>query len=519
MTKKVSKYNILAVILLAALFSITILPLTGYAEIAPFTTDGRWWHNAYYEHFMSFPNLSNIAINGFNHSGLAINMFYPIIPIRIIQLPLLWMNVKSPYIMMVYMNIIAAVFMLIPLYLLSRELKIKQPFLIATILLLVQLTPIAGSSNNSLPQLFSNMFMLWGIYGIISKRYPLIIVTTVLILTTSFATSIVAAITYTLVLLLQHAPIDEWLQTITHGLIGIVLSLPIIGPILKHLGDVNKPTDLFESFDAPWTIYQRIITGQTSQYDAYLIRTIVIIFIAITLTITFTKISKKSIPWLMMLLLIANTSPKIGGVLASPIQPGTFGRMWILVTIITLYAMVDFNTPKQYGALLIIAIPVLALILYSLKPSTNIHDYKENTTFKAIKNKDWDQTYNNLESDLKLIPKSKHASSLISIPKNTAKFSMDYTPAKATVEDNYLVFMSNSDYKKKYGVTKESTANGTTIKIKVDPKSNSTPLAVWHYNFINYDIKTTSGKVVANSHDLFEYHGTKKATILISEKQ
>ena len=509
----------LAIILLIALFCITVLPLTGHADIAPFTIDGRWWNNAYYEHFMSFPNLSNIAINGFNHSGLAINMFYPIIPIRIIQLPLLWMNVKSPYIMMVYMNIIAAMLMLIPLYLISKELKIKQPFLIATILLLIQLTPIAGSSNNSLPQLFSNMFILWGIYGIISKKYTLIIVTTVLILTTSFATSIVAAITYIIVLLLQHASIDEWIQTITHGLIGVMLSLPVIGPVLKHLGDVNKPTNLFESFDAPWTIYHRIITGQISLYELYFIRTIVIIFIAITLAITFTKISKKSIPWLMLVLLIANASPKIGGVLASPIQPGTFGRMWILVTIATLYAMIDFNTPKQYGALLIIAIPILALILYSLKPSVDIHDYKENTTFKSIKNKDWDQTYNNLQSNLKFIQKSKYGTSLISDPKKTSKFSMDYTPHKATSKDNYLVFMSNSNYEKKYGVTKESTANGTTIKIKVDPKSNVTPLAVWHYDFINYDIKTTSGKVVANSHDMFEYHGTKKATILISEKQ
>lgn len=519
MKKHLSTQNGLAIFLLLILGLIQFIPLTGYADTAIITQDGRWWSNAYFDFSQTFPHLSDITTAGFNHSGLAFNLFYPVIPLRLIQLPLVLLHVTNPYIMNAVVMYVTDIIMFTAMYKISQALNIKYPLLIATTLLYIQLTPSSGAVSNSLPQLLSLSFTYWGVYGIISRRYSVLVYTTVLLLTTSFTTSLVAFTVFLIVAGLERMPIDEWIQIGVHGGIGFMLSLPIIAPIIQLTKFVNKPTNAFESFDAPWTIIGRVMRGEIGTYEPYLIRLIVVMFIMIMFAITFTKISKPVIPLAITALLIINGSPKISGVLSSPIQPGTWFRMWIYVVIITAYALKDFNIEKYYLALLIVLVPITALIMFSIHPDTKPHNFKDSDISVAIKHKKWHDFYDDIQNNLELYTQNKFGINIKPDPKNLAYYSMDYTPINARVKDNQLIYTSAKKYKAKYGVTKHIASDKQTIVVNIKPKAKITPLAVWHYDFINYDIKTTSGKVVANSHDMFEYHGTKKATILISEKQ
>lgn len=517
MKKHFSIQNVLAILLLLILGLIQLIPLTGYADAAIVTKDGRWWSNAYFDFLQSFPHLSDITTAGFNQSGLAFNLFYPVIPLRLLQLPLVMLHVTNPYIMNTYIVFIIDVIMFVAMYKISKAMHMKYPLLIATTLLYIQLTPVSGSASNSLPQLLALSFTYWGVYGIISRQYNFIVYTTILILTTSFATSLVAFTVYLIVIGLERMPIDEWIQVGIHGGIGVMLALPIIGPIIRLTKFVNKPTNAFESFDAPWTIVNRVIQGEIVSYEPYLIRIIVIIFIMIVFGITFTKITKPVVPFAMIALLIINGSPKISGVLASPIQPGSWFRMWIYVVIITLYALKDFNIDKYYLVLLIALIPIGTLIVYSIHPDSKPHNYTNSDIGIAIKHKNWHEFYDDVENNMELNAKGKTGISLKPDPKTVAYYSMDYTPINARVKDNQLIYTSAKKYKAKYGVTKHLSADKRNIIVKIKPKAKITPLAVWHYDFIHYKVSTTAGKVVVNNHGMFEYHGTQDATIKIRQ--
>lgn len=512
------KFTTASTFSLIAVFIINLIPMTKFDQISVYLRDGRWWENQYYDYLSMFPHTSNIAIAGFNHSGLAINMFYPNIILRILELPLVLLNVRNMQVMMASMTILLLAMLVLTLYAITKSMSLKQPFFTAVILTLIQSVPLHVTATNSLPQQLGIIILLWGVYAIINKKYLIMIISTAMLLMTSLTTSMVAVVAYALILILQKSSFTEWLIVGLHGIMGVVLASPILIPILKNLKYVSKPTQRFEAMNAPFTVINRVMTNHLDLATPYLVRTMAVMLIFIMLLSSFTFLKRKFVTISLVIFALISSSPKISGVISSPIQPGTWVRFWIIVTLLTLYVFTEFDIEKHFLNSFIIIIPIIGLMINSLFifPSGDAVHTKE---YAPIQKKSWDHAYATTLTGQHILAKS-HPSSHFRFdgPKNSALYSMDYTPITARVKDNALVYTDRVKFEKKYGVSKKAINQGTTIQITVDPKSKVTPLAVWYYPFINYKTSITNGKLVHNKHGMFEYHGTEKTVITISEK-
>ena len=198
----------------------------------------------------------------------------------------------------------------------------------------------------------------------------------------------------------------------------------------------------------------------------------------------------------------------------TPIQPGTWTRTWPIFIILIIFLFSTIHLEKYFLMCVSIAVSTLliSISLLNSNPITEIN--KEYDT--AYKNKNWQDVASNLQISIYAIPSNKKDYNYI---KNMiADLSPDYIPAKATLNDNKIAYTTPQKWLSKYGLEKHSINNGKTLKITINPKRKVTPLGVWHYDFIKYNIKTTNGYVNVSKHDMFEYHGTQKATIYISLK-
>lgn len=135
----------------------------------------------------------------------------------------------------------------------------------------------------------------------------------------------------------------------------------------------------------------------------------------------------------------------------------------------------------------------------------------------AFRSKDWSNVYRYANIQLKISDSNNRV--LIGTESSpVADVSPDYIPRKATLKDNRIAYQPPIIWKSKYGLEKHAIDKGRKLKITINPKHNVTPLGVWHYDFLKYNVSSTKGQVVVSNHDMFEYHGTKKTTIFISLK-
>jgi len=513
---KFNKYTLYNITFIIAILILFIIPMTHLDRTSYLLHDGRWWLNQYYEFYSTFPNTSPIALNGFNNSGLAINFFYPNTTLKLFEIPLILLNIQNPYIVMGVLSMIATLLTTLIIYLILKELKLEQPLLLSLFVVLIQLMPLNAQLTNSLPQQFAASFLYLGVYGIISKKYKYITISTILLLNTSFTTCVIAALVYAFTLLYQKANIKEYLLTGIYGIIGIVATLPLLIPIFKNIHSVSQPTQNFAAAKSPWTLLTYLTDNQLGTAQAYTVRSIGPLIVLVLMYITYTKYRNKILPITLIAISLISLSPRISGVITTPIQPGTWTRIWPLVIVCTIFALQNYNIKKHIKAL----ISVMALLLVVISSSLmllNFNDFKNTNYVAAVRKQNWKEAYRYVNINLDITLKNGHVI-LRSQPQDAADISPDYIPKKATLKDNLIVYQPPVILKSKYGLEKHAIDKGRKLKITINPKRKVTPLGVWHYDFIKYNIKTTNGYVNVSNHDMFEYHGTKKTTIFISLK-
>lgn len=497
-----------------------LIPTTNIDNSSYLLHDARWWYNQYIEFKYSFPSIMPISFSSFNNSGLAMTIFYPNNVIRLIEIPLVLCNVSNPYIVIGYLSIINITITFIMIHLVVNYMKIKNPIFISLFFTSFFVLPQNAGPINSISQQLAISFIFYGMYGIISKKYTHLIIATILLLNTSISSSIIAIIAFFTIQIITASTYDEWKKFITAGVMGIIGSLNVLIPILKNINNVLQPTKNLTGDKTKNTIFEYY---NNNLIDPYFLIKIVLFITPLILILLYLYCSYKQknslkikiVTAIAVTMTVLSMFPKLNGWIMSPIQPGTWTRTWPIFIILIIFLFSTIHLEKYFLICASIAISTLLISISFLNSSPITEINKEYNT--AYKNKNWQDVASNLQISIYDIPSNKKDYNYIK--SMIADLSPDYIPAKATLNDNRIVYTTPQEWLSKYGLEKHSINNGKTLKITIDPKHNVTPLGVWHYDFINYDIKTTSGKVVANSHDMFEYHGTKKATILISEKQ
>lgn len=392
----------------------------------------------------------------------------------------------------------------------------KRPFQIAIIVLILTCIPLIGGLNNSLPQQLATTFVFLGVYGIISKKYEYFMISTIVILHTSFTTAIVSTIIYAVLLIVTKESISGWINTFFAGTLGIAGSMPMLINVFKNIHYVQGPTHSFNDTSAPWTIIGYLSNPNSQIIIAYLTRIIIPLIILVAMYITYTKYTSKITLYLLIILTIIAASPRLSIILSSPIQAGTWSRIYPLILVLAMLSLSNINFEKHLYVLPIIGISGLILItstLHMFVPQSH-----QNTPYmNALRSKDWSNVYRYANIQLKI--SDNHNSPLIrSEPSPIADISPDYIPKKATLKDNHIAYQTPVIWKSKYGLEKHAIDKGRKLKITINPKHNVTPLGVWRYDFLKYNVSSTQGQVLVSNHDMFEYHGTKKTTIFISLK-
>lgn len=474
--------------------------------------DARWYINQYAEWYNTFPNATPVNFSSFNLSGVAYNWFYPNLFLKILEIPLIVLHVQNIYVVVGVLTIILLSLTFTTIYLAARELNAKHAFQIALAVLILMQVPLNINYLNSLPQILAHTFMYLGIYALLSKRYFIFTLSTIGLIGTSFTTSIIAAMIYGFVLLIRKATIEEWLQTLFFGLIGIMASMPLLLPILSHIHDVSQPTQLL-AINQPWFS----ITAESFANGTLAPNVIRLLLPVLVLTfawLTYTKYESKLIPIALSLMALLSLSPYLSSLATSFIQPGTWGRMYSFVYVSALFIFAKVNLDKRSGYLTGLATILLLLTAVNI-PAAPLSNMKASPFIQAVRNKDWHKAtiYSNTSNVIYTkagTPKMKIS------PEEYALSSPDYMPVKATDKDNTINFERPEVQYKKYGFKKQTVNHGTALKITVDPKQNTTPLAVWHYDFVNYKVTSTHGKVFISDRDMFMYKGSKKTVITIT---
>ena len=519
---KFNKYQCTSIIIFVLLAVYLIIPMTTIDSTSGMLHDGRWWYNQYFEFKESFPNITKVAFSGFNNSGLAFNMLYPNNSLRIIELPLILFNISNPYIVMGFLNIITYSLIFHAIYLITKTFKQQHPIFLSLIFLTFLMFPQNTGPVNSISQQLSIAFVLYGSLGIIQRKYLLIIASSILLLNSSVSTSIIGALTFIVVAAISFQKLKEWLLFSLSGIASIIITLPTTLPIIKHLHDINKPTNGFG--------HQQLFIiknfQQLADYSYILNLSRALIGIVFVLGILF--IIKDNIKWtykqyiawtLVVSIAILNFFPSINDILISPIQPGTWTRIWPLMIIICLILFKAYKSTRNNDLfLIIIGIVTATNIVFTLRDAP--YATTQSPRFKKeINNKKWNNVASELQTAVYDVDyEHTHPKLYHKLVRMIADYSIDYMPKKARLKDNRITYTPAHTWQSKYGLEKHSINNGKTLKITINPKNKVTPLGVWHYDFIKYKVKSTHGRVVITKHDMFEYHGTKKTTIFITTK-
>lgn len=515
MTKQ-KTISILTILLAIIFVVILVLPMTSVDIMSYLLHDSRWWLNQYWDWYNSFPNSSPIAISGYNNSGLAINLFYPNTILKILEIPLILLKIKNLYIVMGTMTILINLILGFFIYINTKALSFQKPWLVTITLVLFQNIPLNGGLTNSLPQQLATAFIYLGVYSIITARYEYMIISTILLINTSFTTSMIAALTYLAVLLILKKPFEAWLQIMFNGIIGLTACMPLLLNIFKNLHSVTRPSFQFNLTRSPWFFFSYFKHPDPTTIIAFSVRIIGPLLIIGFIYITYTKYVSRIIPIFLASIAIISSSPKVSAALTMPIQTGTWPRIWPIVVVVSMIALTQTNLKKYSSYMIAMSIVFLALISSNLN-FVSFDNMKNTNYVAAIKSKNWNDAYKYVLTNLHL--ESTSGAVLIkSLPENVAPISPDYMPVTARTKDNVLVYSTPHQWKTKYGLEKHSVDHGSKLKITINPKHKVTPLGVWHYDFLKYNVSSTHGTVSVTNRDMFEYHGTKKTTIFISLK-
>ena len=341
-------------------------------------------------------------------------------------------------------------------------------------------------------------------------------ISTIVILHTSFTTAIISAIVYATILIITKESISGWINTFFAGTLGIAASMPMLVNIFKNIHYIQGPTHLFNDTSAPWTIIGYLNHPNSQIIITYLTRIIIPLMIIVAMYATYTKYTSKITLYLLIILTFIAASPRLSIILSSPIQAGTWSRIYPLILVLAMLSLSNIDFEKYSYVLPIIGISGLVLIMVTLH--IFIPQSHQNTPYmNAFRSKDWSNVYRYANIQLKINDNHNHVL-IDSKPSPIANLSPDYIPKKATLKDNRIAYQPPIIWKTKYGLEKHSVDHGSKLKITINPKHKITPLGVWHYDFLKYNVSSTHGTVSVTNRDMFEYHGTKKTTIFISLK-
>lgn len=486
------------------LFSITyvIIPLTPLDQTSSFLHDSRWWLNHYYEFKNTFPHITPVSFSAFNNSGLIINQMYPTNTLRFLEIPFILGNVSNPYVIMQGLSLITLALTGIGVYLVTKALSIKQPLFITSLFLLVLTISRSRGPINSLTQNIATALILYGVYCILQKRYIWFGLIVFCLFNTSLSSSIIAAVCFFIIIIYDKYSIKQWLTIIFSGAMGIVCSTPMLIPIFQNINKVSAPTTLFKASGRPWIIFEEI--------DPIIAVTLFVIPLILIGIILYTKTSHSKMMLIISSILVGiSISPKISALATIPIQEGTWGRVWPLISIFILILYKNLNVLKYKYILFSIGVLIfifnLSTLSFTQKPT------REFSQAVATKN---DLEISNILQKGIITKNTKYTP--LQFTHAVADISPDYIPKKATLAENNDVFLPSKTIYQKYGLTKQPINHGKTLRIKVQPKQKITPLLVWYYDSIHYQITTSNGKVTHSKNNMFEYHGSKPTIITIT---
>lgn len=494
-------YDIFNILLLNLLF---IIPMSGVDYTSYLSHDARWWLNQYYEFYKTFGHHNDVAFNAFNHTGLAINILYPQSILKLLETPLVIFHVENPYLVMGILTLTIANTYLVLNYIIFKKLQTPIPLSAATLATSILLLTGRGIIN-SLPQLLATIFILIGVIAIIDekKRY-LMIISTYGMLSSSLTTSIIGAMTLTIIFFIQ--PNWQKLKQLTaYGVVGVILSLPELLRIFHLIKYVHKP------YPKPMQEFPTFIITSHATLTSFLFILVAIFSFLIPLALKNNHKLNKYIGTVIAIYITISAFPQFASKLMAPIQEGTFQRVWTLFAIVLIFWIAPIILKKYQLVINILTsfVIVLSLYTYIYYP---IQHAVETPLIKSFKLQKWDDVYAIINTDMFLQDKSKQ---ILIKPDTfeTATYSPDYIPKNATIKENIIAYTSPIKMKSKYGVIKYPLKSNA-LKISVNPKQKITPLGVWHYKFIKYSVSTTQGRVIVKN-GMYEYIGDKPATITI----
>ena len=373
---KLTKYHHLTIIISILLICYLIIPMTPLDTISYLRYDTRWWYNQYIEFKQSFPNINPVAFTGFNNSGLIINQFYPNNTLRLLEIPMILFNVESPQLVIGILTLMTSILSSIGIYLNVKALEIKHTIFHTAVFTTILLSAQNSGPLNSVTQNLGIAIMLFAVYGIYSRKYWIVTISTIALLNTSLSTSIIAAISMFVIQAVVAKNKKDWLHFICAGVVGVIITSPILFPILEHIHDVAKPTTLFLTDKTVSTIFEYLIAtpSKTGTFITQLNNFAISgsIFLIIVLAKRKIGIDKKENALLITIgtMAMLQLFPKLNGTLMTPIQPGTWSRTWPLLIIIIIYMISRIKTEKYVYAFGTIAIITMIISISFLMPKS-----------------------------------------------------------------------------------------------------------------------------------------------------
>lgn len=497
-------YDTINIILLNLLF---IIPMTRIDYTSYVSHDARWWLNQYYEYYHTIWHPNPVAFNGFNHTGLIINSAYPNIILKAYETPLVLMHIQNPYLVIGIQTLLLANIFVILYYTLLKQLNVETNIRLTLSLFFTSVMVLTGRGIvNSIPQLLATAFILLGVISIIgTKKEWLMVISVVGLLGSSLTTSAIGLITFALVFFIQPTKI-KFKKLFKYGLIGSLIMSYNIYSIIRTVASVQKPYQHgMQKF--PTFFIENILKG-----DGMVFITVAFFLFLVPLLFHQKETLNKYIASIVSIYLLLSAFPKFSAILMTPIQQGTFQRIWTIFAIIIVFWIVPISTKNNK---IIIALSTSILIM--LSSLTYIYypiTHAVQTPFvKALHNKQWDKLYAIINTDMLLQDKSKQLL-MKATTYDTAKISPDYIPKNATLKENIIAYSSPHTMFKKYGVTKYPV-NSNTVRVRVQKNNfSSTPLGVWHYNFIKYHASSDTGHITIKN-GMYYYNGHKPAIITI----
>lgn len=469
--------------------------------------DARWWLNQYFEYYNTFGHKSIVAFNAFNHSGLIINSAYPQALLKIIETPLVLLHIQNPYIVMGSITLTLVIGFVIIYYFIIKKLNLPNPYLMA--LFMTSLLILTGRGIvNSTPQLIATLAILIGVLAIVdtSKSY-LMIISIFGMLMSSFTTSIIGAAVLISIFFIKPSLNLFWKLT-GYSAIGLVMALPYVISILKVTSKVQSPyQDGMQD-----GLYFFIIHFPFKWQGYVFITTAMFVLLIPYLSKSADKLNKY-IARFILIYIIISAFPIFASNIMAPIQKGTFQRIWTYFAIISLFWIMPV-LKLHHKKLITLFTFMLLGASYGTYVYYPLSTAKQTPFVKAYHKKDWESVYSILDSNIYLRDNKTRQLLLAPSLKFTTKYSPDYIPYSATINENIIVRLNKNALLKRYGVSK--TASGSnTVTVRVKPKSAHTPLGVWHYDFVKYNTSLARGKLSVKN-GLYYYNGKEPTTIKIT---